>query len=1145
MTSSAADLLRSRPAPRFLAPLCRGLGLIALGLLALTGHAQDFTYSTYAGIASRTGNLSGTGGGQVAPMFNNPYGIAIGPDGALYVTEVGNSLVRKVTTAGVVTTFAGNANIFGATDGTTDATFNGPQGVAVDSSGNVYVADYSSNTIRKITSAGVVSTFAGTAGTSGSADATGTAARFFSPSGLAVDSSGNVYVADTDNHTIRKITPAGVVTTVAGTAGSAGDADGNKATARLNSPRAVAVDAGGNLYVADNGNNAVRKVDTSGAITTLAGKAGTFGSVDGIGAAARFNLPTGIAIDSAGNLYVAEQPTSVIRKVTPAGVVTTLAGTATNSGRTDATGAAARFDRPTSVAVDSAGNVYVTDYANQLIRKITAAGVVSTLAGTGGVAGYQDGTGYLLSPSMFRNPSSATFDAAGNLYIADTNNNSIRKISRGGIVTLLAGNGSSAGTGDGTGTDARFNGPAGIVAASDGTLYVADTGNHTIRKVTSAGVVTLYAGVVGSRGNADGAAASATFSFPSGLALDSSGNLYVADYGNQVIRKISPGGIVSTLAGTAGDPGSADGVGAAARFKYPRDVAIDSSGNLYVADSGNHTIRRVSPAGLVTTIAGSAGAAGAVDGSGNVARFNGPSGVGVDSAGNVYVADSANSTLRKISVSGTVSTVGGLAGKFGTADGVGTNARFNRPTDIAVDAYGNLFVADTRNHTVRVGVLPGNTTPNNTGDVNGANGAPIGSGSGNGSGSGSGNGSGTGGSGSTGDGATDDGTTTGTGFLLRPSSIAVDALGYYYVADTANHCIRRISTTREVTVFAGQSGSSGSTDGSGTAARFNSPTGLAFDAGGNLFVTDTGNSTIRKITSSGDVTTFAGTAGSTGSTDGTGTAARFNSPKGIAVDTSSNDVYVTDSVNNTIRKITSAQVVTTVAGTAGATGYADGVGAAARFNNPTGLAIAASFNLIVADTFNHTIRFLRTRDQTATNADGSTSTLPAGEVITLAGTAGVAGVYDGVGYYALFNAPQGVSVNSSSGVIYVADTGNSAIRRVNTIGAVSTIAGLAGVSGKRNGSGDQALFNQPQAVLPVSSALIVVDTANSVLRTVLLPSSATAYASVSTVALTAPTTTTPSTGGGSSGGGGGGAPSTWFIGALAILGLARGLRRRA
>ncbi|MAG34976.1 MAG: hypothetical protein CL878_01800, partial [Dehalococcoidia bacterium] len=329
--------------------------------------------------------------------------------------------------AGDVVTLAGSAGSGGSTDGTgSSARFNDPRGVAVDSSGTVYVADRSNYSIRVVTAAGVVSTLAGQVGSFGSDDGTGSAARFSFPEGVAVDIGGTVYVADTVNHTIRKVTPSGVVTTLAGSAGNSGSADGTGSTARFNSPFSVAVDSGGMVYVADGNNHTIRKVTTSGVVTTLAGFAGSSGSTDGTGSSARFNGPRGVAVDGSGAIYVADTNNHAIRKVTAAGVVTTLAGQAGSFGSDDGVGTAARFKNPLRVAVDNDGTVYVSDFSNHTIRRITASGVVTTLAGSAGISGSADGTS---SSARFNGPVGvAVAGTGGTLFVADRFNNTIRRV---------------------------------------------------------------------------------------------------------------------------------------------------------------------------------------------------------------------------------------------------------------------------------------------------------------------------------------------------------------------------------------------------------------------------------------------------------------------------------------------------------------------------------------------------------------------------------------------------------------------------------------------------------------------------------------------------------------------------------------------
>jgi len=317
----------------------------------------------------------------------------------------------------------------------------------------------------------VVSTLAGSR--LGHVDATGTAAKFYYPIGVSVDSSGNVYVADQFNHRIRKITPAGVVTTIAGT-DTPGSVDGTGTDAKFNHPRNVAVDSSGNVFVADRGNSRIRKITPAGVASTLAGS-GKPGFADGTGTEAQFDHPTGVAVDSSGNVYVADQFNYRIRKITLAGMVSTLAGK--TSGYEDATGTAAKFKSPRGVAVDSSGNVYVADADNNRIRKITPAGEVTTLAGTD-TRGHADGTG---STAQFNKPSGVAVDSSGNVYVADSNNHRIRKITPEREVSTLTG--STEGFADGTGTAALFDSPYGVAVDSSGNVYVADRENNRIRKI--------------------------------------------------------------------------------------------------------------------------------------------------------------------------------------------------------------------------------------------------------------------------------------------------------------------------------------------------------------------------------------------------------------------------------------------------------------------------------------------------------------------------------------------------------------------------------------------------------------------------------------------------------------------------------------
>ena len=318
-----------------------------------------------------------------------------------------------------------------------------------------------------------------------------------------------------------------------------------------------------------------------------------------------------------------------------------------------------------------------------------------TSAGAGGI------TTLSIAPNYFPFPVGIAADRAGNLYVSDTATDILQKISTSGAVSLLAGSSGQIGTADGSGASARFNDPAGVAAAADGTLSVADYANGTIRQVTPAGGVTTLAGSTVNRGNVDGTGSAATFASPLGLAQDASGNLYVADAQNNTVRKVSASGSVSTLAGKAGATGTTDGAGAAARFNHPTGVAVDGAGNVFVADSTNNTIRKITVSGSVTTLAGVPGVSGFQDGNGLGALFSNPGGLAVDAGGNLLVADTGNSTIRKITPAGAVTTLAGLPGIAGLIDGAGSAAWFNQPQGVVLDAAGNLYVADTGNAAIR------------------------------------------------------------------------------------------------------------------------------------------------------------------------------------------------------------------------------------------------------------------------------------------------------------------------------------------------------------------------------------------------------------------------------------------------------------
>jgi sugar lactone lactonase YvrE len=580
--------------------------------------------TTLAGMAGEPGHANGFG---AAARFNRPAGMTLDPSGNLYVSDQ-NHVIRRITPGGLVTAFAGGSfgpdNLF--------LIF----GLASDSAGNIYAAQYGNHTIRKITPAGVITTLAGLADSPGTADGTGSAARFERPNAVAVDSSGNVFVTELVNNTIRKITPAGVVTTIAGAPGPCGWVDATGTAARFCGPRGAVFDSSGNLIIADGSNFRIRKIELgTGAVTTLAGD-GFTGSIDGNGTSARFANVQGVGRGPFGTLYVAEGSGHTVRKIDFSANVTTLAGLAPQIGSTVASGTDARFTSPTDTAIDSSGNIYISDTPNRTIRRINAGSTTPNVFV--GVVGSNDEIDGDVTTARFATPGGLTSDSSNNLYVADRNSCTVRKITPAGDVSTLAGLKYTPGSDNGTGSAARFNNPGDVAADAAGNVYVADTGNHTIRKITPAGVVTTLAGLAGFTGSTDATGSAARFTNPSSLAVGSDGNLYVCDQGNHTIRKVTMAGVVTTLAGSPGQEGGTDGTGTDARLRYPIAIAADGSGNLYLTSYG-WTVRRVTLAGVVTTIGGRHETVGTEDGTGSVARFSFMGGIASTSAGILYLVD--------------------------------------------------------------------------------------------------------------------------------------------------------------------------------------------------------------------------------------------------------------------------------------------------------------------------------------------------------------------------------------------------------------------------------------------------------------------------------------------------------------------------
>jgi len=671
----------------------RLLPAVLLGFsVCSAASGQNYTLSTIAGGALPI-NVPGT---SASLTFNYPQYIAADQAGDVFFGNQYTVLQLNAAT-GVLTLVAGNGTFgLGGDNGpATIAQLFGANGVAVDSAGNLYIADAGNNRIRKVSN-GAITTVAGNGmyGFSGD-NGPATSAELNDPQSVAVDSSGNLYIADTFNNRVRKVSN-GVITTVAGngTFGFGGD-NGPATSAQVDEPAGVAVDSAGNLYIADHLNSRIRRV-SNGTITTAVGN-GTpgFSGDGGPATGAELNAPYGVAVDASGDLYIADSLNARIRKVSN-GTITTVAGSATfGFGGDNGPATSAELSSPTGVALDPAGNLYIGDYGNSRLRKVSN-GVITTVAGNGTVS-FSGDNGAATSAQLTL-PAGIAVGSGGNLYIADMGSERIREVSNG-VITTVAGNGTQGSGGDnGPATSAQLREPEGVAVDSAGNLFIADSSNSRVRKVSN-GVITTVAGngTYGFGGD-NALATSAQLDFPRDVAVDLAGNLYIADSLNNRIRKVSNGAITTVAGGGTqlGDNGPATG----AQLISPWSIAVDSGGNLYIADSGNNRIRKVS-GGVITTVAGS-GVQGFSGDNGPAisAQLADPSGIAVDSVGNLYVADTGNGRIRKVT-NGAINTVAGGGSQFGD-DGPATNAQLGAVFGIAVNSAGSVYMADSTNQRIRV-----------------------------------------------------------------------------------------------------------------------------------------------------------------------------------------------------------------------------------------------------------------------------------------------------------------------------------------------------------------------------------------------------------------------------------------------------------
>lgn len=676
-------------------------------------------------------------------------------------------------------------------------------------------------------------------------------------------------------------------------------------------------------------------------------------------------------MDAAGNLYIADTGNTRIRKVTPAGIITTIAGSTAGFAGDGGPATEAQLSSPRKAVATANGEVYIADSANNRIRKISAAGVLTTVAGTGDPGFSGDGDNAIGAKLSF--PTDVATGANGAIYIADTNNSRIRQVNSQNRVDTIAGSGFFGNTGDnGPATRASFEFPRGIAVDAGGNVYVADTLNNRIRKISIDGTVTTIAGGNSAGYAGDGGQAGFSLLYrPTSAAVDARGNVYFADTGNHRIRRITPQGTINTIAGNGTNGFRGDrGPATAAQLNSPQSIAVDAAGNVYIADTDNHRIRKVDTQGTITTVAGS-DPGGGDGGQSTAARLFQPSGVAVDSTGAVYVSDTANSRVRRIAPDGTVSTVAGTgAAGYAGDKGVATSAQLNNPNGLALDRSGSLYIADTGNHAIRkvaggiISTVVGTGVSGNSGDFGPAAEAT----------------------------------------LFNPNAVAFDIGGRMYVADSANNRVRVVTNgtiqhfagdPKGLPGFAGDGGPAG-------AASFDYPIALAIEAAGNVYVSDYFNNRVRRISSSGGISTFAGTGKRGNSGDG-GPAvnAQFALPAGLAFDADRN-LLVADLLNNRIRAINTGGVVHAIAGFGGFGDSGDGGPALlASLASPRDLAVDSKGSIYFSDQDNNQVRKLVQSSVTIKTivnaASGIAGPVAPGEFVAIFGTQlGARVLFDGV-----------------------------------------------------------------------------------------------------------------------------------------------------
>ncbi len=961
-------------------------------------------------------------GGDVVPAafvsLVAPEAAIVGSGGDIVIADTGGARIRSVdSVTKLVTTLAGSSGAGFGGDGApaVAAELLEPSGVALDAAGDVFISDAGNNRIRRVDAVtGVISTVAGV-GSAGLAGDGGPAlsAALSGPTGIVVDAGGTVFFCDTNNHCVRSLGPGGLIGRVAGTGTAGTMGDGGQATsAQLSSPRALALDASSNLLVADSGNHAVRLV-ANGTMTTIAGTLGQPGlGAENASALSALSSPAGVCVVGA-NVYVADTGNNRVRRFTVGSTIATVAGSLAGTsgfGGDNGPATGALLASPTALAPDGQGGILIADPGNNRIRNLAASGLIFTVAGSGSPDAQNFGDGSPAVSAQFKDPEQMALAPDSSIYVGDDLGHRVRRFTIGGTISTIAGTGFPGFSGDGgVATSAQLNQPFAVAVDRNGVIFIGDSGNALIRAINLAGIITT---VMGGGSGPDGVATATSFGATEAILARANGSeLLVADTANSSIRRMTyqvdaagnvTNGVTDTVAGIAGQPGYTGDLGLAtnATLSSPFGMDEDGLGNIYLLDQFAAVVRKFQIGGMIQTIAGTGTCGYSGDGGPATLCEMCAFYLKFDAAtGFIYVTDFTNNRVRRFQEGGTIDTVAGTGGIGDTGlGGPATSAPLALNSGIVILPGGSIVTGSDSTKQIYQFTVGGNITA-----VAGA--AP-----------------GT---------ARGDGGPAVSATIFQPMP-AIGPDGTLYVAELNFGRVRRVDPkTGILTTLVGQGVLGDKGFGGPLANAFvDEVTGMAVDSSGNIFLAEINQSIISKVDLAvGTITTAVGIGpgATSGGDGGPALQATLQFPEGVCFSPRTHALYFTDSNAGVVRRVDAqTTIITTVAG--GGAGTADGIMATqALLTSPSAVACDSNETIYVAN---------RAPESTVR------SFTVGGTIQTVAGIAGQSGFNgDGVrGTQATLNNPQGLAVDSSFNV-YISDSGNNRVRRIDVAGFVSTLAG--------------------------------------------------------------------------------------------------------